>query len=234
MEFKEKLVKKFKEYGLELTETQVQRFKKYFDLLIEENAKYNLTAITDEDEVILKHFIDSVLPLSVFNDDAKILDIGSGAGFPSVPLSIMNPNLKITAIDAVNKKVNFINMVARELVLGNLKAIHSRAEDLIKKDGFREGFDIVTSRAVANLSTISEYSLPFVKLYGKMISYKGSNALEELEGSKNAIKILGGEIFDVLNFKLEDMDRKIVLINKISITPNKYPRSQNKPRTNPL
>lgn len=234
MEFKEKLIEKFKNYGFELTENQAEKFCKYYAILVEENSKYNLTAITSADEVITKHFIDSVLPLSLFGDGEKILDIGSGAGFPAVPLSIMNPELKITAIDAVNKKVNFINMVAPRLNLSNLKAIHSRAEDFIKKDNCRESFDIVTSRAVANFSTISEYSLPFLELNGKMIAYKGSNALEELEVAKNAIKILGGKTCDILNFSLEDMERKIVIIQKVSHTPAKYPRSQNKPRINPL
>jgi len=234
MELKEKIINKFNEYGFALLDEQVKKFCKYFELLISENSKYNLTAITDEDEVILKHFIDSVLPLSCFNSSSRILDIGSGAGFPAIPLSIMNGEFNITAIDSVNKKVNFINMVAAELKLTNLMAIHERAEDLAKKDGFREGFDIVTSRAVANISTISEYSLPFVKIGGKMIAYKGSNANEELETGKNAIKILGGKVSDVLKFKLEDMERNIVLIDKLLKTPSKYPRSQNKPRTNPL
>ena len=234
MEFKEKVKEKFKEFGFELSEEQSIDFEKFYNLLLEENSKYNLTAIVDEDDVILKHFIDSVLPIAKFNDGDKILDIGSGAGFPSIPLSIMNRNLNMVAIDAVNKKVNFINMVAKELKLTNLVAVHERAEDLVKKNSNREGFDIVTTRAVANLSTICEYSLPFLKVGGIMIAYKGSYVSEEIKSAEKALKVLGGKIKEVSKFELNDMERNVLLIEKIEKTPNKYPRSQNKPRTNPL
>jgi len=230
---KEEIAKKFQEVNVEITEAQLQQFEDYYNLLIEWNNKFNLTAITELNDVIEKHFIDSVLPLNNLNK-LKVIDIGAGAGFPSVPLKIMNPDIELVMVDSVNKKITFLNEVINKLCLKNAKAIHSRVEDLANNPNFREKFDLGVARAVASLNTLSEYVLPFIRLGGKFVAYKSVTAEEELKTAEKAIKILGGTLKDVKNYTLGDNTRVVITINKTIKTPPKYPRDKNKPRLNPI
>ena len=230
---KDEIAKKFQENNIEINETQLQQFEEYYNLLIEWNNKFNLTAITELDEVIEKHFIDSVLPLKNLNK-LKIIDIGAGAGFPSVPLKIMNPDIELVMVDSVNKKITFLNEVINKLGLKNAKAVHSRVEDLANNPNYREKFDLGVARAVASLNILSEYVLPFVRLGGKFVAYKSVTAEEELKIAKNAIKILGGTLKGVENYSLGENSRVIITINKTLKTPPKYPRDKNKPRLSPI
>ena len=230
---KEEIAKKFQEVNVEITEAQLQQFEDYYNLLIEWNNKFNLTAITELNDVIEKHFIDSVLPLNNLNK-LKVIDIGAGAGFPSVPLKIMNPDIELVMVDSVNKKITFLNEVINKLCLKNTKAIHSRVEDLANNPNFREKFDLGVARAVASLNTLSEYVLPFIRLGGKFVAYKSVAAEEELKTAEKAIKILGGTLKDVKNYTLGDNTRVIITINKTIKTPPKYPRDKNKPRLDPI
>ncbi len=232
MNFREKFKNAFKKFDIEVSEEAVDKFEKFYNMLILENEKYNLTAITEEDDVIIKHFLDSVLPIAKIPENVRILDIGSGAGFPAVPLAILRDDLNITALDGVNKKVSFINMVGRAVGLKNLSVVHFRAEDYAKEN--RESFDCVVSRAVAGLPTLLEYCLPFVKENGLVVCYKGSSLNEELESSDKALRELGGKIEEVLNFDLYGMERNILLVRKVGKTPLRYPRNQNKPRLSPI
>lgn len=230
---KEEIAKKFQEVKIDLTETQLQQFEDYYNLLIEWNNKFNLTAITELNDVIEKHFIDSVLPLDNLNK-LKVIDIGAGAGFPSVPLKIMNPDIELVMVDSVNKKITFLNEVINKLGLNNARAIHSRVEDLANNPNFREKFDLGVARAVACLNTLSEYVLPFVRLGGKFVAYKSVAAEEELKTAEKAIKILGGTLKDVKSYNLGDNTRVVITINKSIKTPPKYPRDKNKPRLSPI
>ena len=230
---KEKIKTKFEEYNLSLTEKQLQQFEHYYNLLIEWNNKFNLTAITELDAVIEKHFIDSVLPLSNLKQQ-KVVDIGAGAGFPSIPLKIMNPDIELVMVDSVNKKVTFLQAVIEVLGLTNTRAIHSRVEDLGLNPNFREKFDIVVARAVASLNTLCEYTLPFVRLGGKFVAYKSIEVENELEAAKKAIQILGGTLKTVEKFEIGENTRATVVITKSTKTPPKYPRSKNKPRLEPI
>ena len=221
---------------MNIDEEKAKKFQKYKDLLLEWNNKINLTAITEENEIILKHFIDSCTILKYIEDNQKIIDIGTGAGFPGIPLKIMNESLKITLVDSLNKRVNFLNEVISELKLENIEGIHSRAEDLGRDNNYREKYDVATSRAVANLSTLLEYLMPFVKVGGKCICMKGSNAEEEILNGKNAIKSLGGkltksEMFEIPNTTIK---RQIIEIIKETRTDNKYPRKAGTPTKKPL
>ncbi len=234
MDFKEKLKERFSAYNIELTDNQIESFEKYYNLLIEWNEKFNLTAITDEDEVIEKHFVDSVLPYEILPQNAKIIDIGAGAGFPSIPLKIVRPDLNFLLIDSVNKKITFINEVISNLNMSGIIAIHSRIEDLAVNPAYRETFDICISRAVARLNTLAEYSLPFVKLGGKMIAYKSKQIDDEMFEARKAIKLLGGEIKEVSINNLENGDRNVLVIEKETPTPEKFPRPKNLPRTKPI
>lgn len=234
MDFKEKLKERFSTYNIELTDNQIESFEKYYNLLIEWNEKFNLTAITDEDEVIEKHFVDSVLPYEILPQNAKIIDIGAGAGFPSIPLKIVRPDLNFLLIDSVNKKITFINEVISNLNMSGIIAIHSRIEDLAVNPAYRETFDICISRAVARLNTLAEYSLPFVKLGGKMIAYKSKQIDDEMFEARKAIKLLGGEIKEVSINNLENGDRNVLVIEKETPTPEKFPRPKNLPRTKPI
>lgn len=227
---------KLKEFNIEINEEQIKSFEKYMNLLLEWNEKINLTAITQPDEVKLKHFVDSLTVLKYINDDDKVIDIGTGAGFPGIPLKIMNENTKITLLDSLNKRINFLNIVIETLNLRNIQAIHGRAEEIARNKLYREKYDVAVSRAVANLSTLTEYMLPFVKVGGKCICMKGANVNEELERAQNAIKELGGEIERVDNFYLSDNDneRNIIVIKKVKETNSKYPRKAGTPSKEPL
>ena len=230
--FKEKMKKKCPQ----LTESQKEQFEKYKDLLLEWNEKINLTAITDEDEIILKHFIDSMTILKYIEKDSTIVDVGTGAGFPGIPVKIANPNINVTLVDSLNKRLLFLNDVISKLDLKQIKTVHSRAEEFGQNKIYREKFDIATSRAVANLSVLVEYLIPLVKVGGKCICMKGSDIEEELKDSKEAIKILGGQIEKVEEFTLPESDikRNIIIIKKVKQTPNKYPRKPGVPSKNPL
>ena len=235
-EFKEKTIINVDKLGINLSEIQLKQFYNYINLLIEWNEKINLTAITEPDEVILKHFVDSLTIAKYIPDGTKIVDVGTGAGFPGIPLKIYRQDIEITLLDSLQKRINFLNEVIRELNLEKIETVHSRVEDFGKDKMYREKFDIATSRAVANLATLSEYLLPLVKVGGKVISMKGSLIEEELEHSKNAIKILGGKVEKVDEFDLpnSDISRNIVLIDKIKNTPNRYPRKAGEPSKKPL
>ena len=229
-----------KEYGKEIqikfTEEQLQKFYKYMNMLIEWNKKINLTAIIEPKEIILKHFIDSLTILKYVNDNEKIIDVGTGAGFPGIPIKIMNSNIEITLLDSLNKRINFLNEVINKLELKNISAIHSRIEDYGKNNKYREKYDIVTSRAVANLATLSEYMLPMLKIKGKSICMKGSDIKEEVKNSKRAIDILGGEIVNIEELVLPKSDnrRNLIIIEKKKNTPLKYPRKAGIPSKEPL
>lgn len=219
--------------GIELSEDVVNKFYLYMSNLIEWNSKINLTAIKDEKDIIIKHFIDSIV-IEKYLNPGKLMDVGSGAGFPGIPLKIINDNLDVTLIDAVNKKVNFMNDSIDKLKLKNIKAMHVRAEEIAHEKIFRETYDVVVSRAVANMSTLVEYMLPFVKVGGRCLCLKGPNCEEEINASKNAIKKLGGQIDKVIEYKLEDNERCLVIIDKIKSTEQIYPRKQGKPLKEPL
>ena len=235
-EFKEKMIINVDKLGITLSEIQLKQFYNYMNLLIEWNKKINLTAITEPNEIILKHFVDSLTISKYISDGTRVVDVGTGAGFPGIPLKIYRQDIEITLLDSLQKRINFLDEVIRELNLEKIETIHSRVEDFGKDKRYREKFDIATSRAVANLATLSEFLLPLVKVGGKVISMKGSLIEEELENSKNAIKILGGKIERVDEFDLpnSDISRNIVLINKIKETPNKYPRKAGEPSKKPL
>lgn len=230
---------RLKELDIELNENQINQFIQYYDLLIEWNSFMNLTAITEWEDVILKHFIDSlsiVKVLKMTDVSYSLLDMGTGAGFPGIPIKIAFPNIKVVLSDSLNKRVNFLNKVIDDLGLNDICAIHSRAEDLAKNKEYRESFDLVVSRAVAKLSIISEYCLPFVKLDGQFICYKSVNVYDEYNEAKNAINILGGgDINNVsFNLPLSDLPRNLFCIKKIKSTPNKYPRKAGVPAKEPL
>lgn len=206
------------------------QFSRYYSLLVEWNEKFNLTAITNESEVWSKHFADSLSGESLIKKDATVLDIGSGAGFPGIPLKIVRGDINLTMLDSVNKKVTFLNEVVRQLGLENAKAIHSRIEDLDKK----VKYDVVVSRAVASLPTLCEYALPFVKEGGIFIAYKSEKTDEEIATAKNALSVLGGEIVEVKDVSTGEFNRKLIVIKKVKPTPPKYPRGKNLPRVKPL
>ncbi len=232
------LINSFKELNIELNDTQVQQFEVYSNMLIETNKVMNLTSITDEDEVVLKHFADSVSLLKEFNipQDASIIDVGCGAGFPSMPLKIVMPDNKFTLVDSLNKRINFLEQVTEAINIDKIELLHSRAEDLGQNPDYRESFDFGVARAVASLNVLCEYLLPFVKVGGKLIALKGKNYQEEIEESKKAINVLGGEISDVKAVKIPNTDiiHYIVFIDKIAQTPKNYPRKAGKATKKPI
>lgn len=212
-------------------------FFKYYELLTEWNEKINLTAITDEDEVALKHFLDSLnAARDIVTDKMKVIDVGTGAGFPGLPVKINNPGISLTLVDSLNKRINFLNEVILELGLKDVKTVHSRAEDLGVNKDYREKYDVCVSRAVANLTTLCELCLPFVRVGGLFVSLKGPKAEEEAGEALRAIELLGGRLKTIKPYDLSDTDinHNVVIIEKISHTPTKYPRKAPKPSKEPL
>ena len=240
-----------KEWNITLSDEQNKQFEDYFHLLVEWNEKMNLTAITDQEEVYLKHFLDSMSLILAFDELEKIhglnkdklqkgefslIDVGTGAGFPGIPLKILFPQSKIVLMDSLQKRVTFLEEVIRKLDLKNIEAVHARAEDLGKDSNYREQFDLSVSRAVANLAGLSEYCLPFVKVGGAFVSYKSGKAKEELLAAKNAIFLLGGSTVSEKEFFLPgtDMNRNLIVIEKKQPTSKKYPRKAGLPTKSPL
>ena len=229
--------KGLQELNIELTDKQYQQFINYYEMLIERNKVMNLTAITELSEVVTKHFIDSLAVVkSITLEKQRVLDLGTGAGFPGIPLKIVFPELDITLLDSLNKRLIFLNEVIEKLELDKIVTLHGRAEDYGRDMKYREQFDLCLSRAVANLSSLTEYCLPYVKKNGYFISYKSGNGTEEAEGAARAIKILGGTIEKVYDFALPgtEVERTLIQIKKIALTPKNYPRSAGKPSKEPL
>ncbi len=224
--------------GVVLTPEQINQFLRYYELLVEWNGFMNLTAITEYDEVMKKHFVDSLSLIKTFDvsKKVKVIDVGTGAGFPGLALKIAYPNLQVTLLDSLNKRINFLNEVISQLGLSGVETVHGRAEDFAKPDKLRGKFDLCVSRAVANLSTLSEYCLPFVKVGGEFISYKSEKIMEEMSAAKNVISILGGKFDRSEEFTLPDSDiyRNLVVIKKIKETPKKYPRKAGLPSKEPI
>lgn len=225
------------EFGIDLSQTQLLQFARYHESLIQWNEKINLTAITDEREVVLKHFVDSISVLRYFPKDAKtLIDVGTGAGFPGIPLKIIQKELKVTLLDSLEKRVRFLDAVIEENQLTNIQAVHGRAEDFAREKTHREAYDIGIARAVAALPVLCEYILPFVKKGGLFIAMKGSEVQQELKQAEKAISILGGVLKEVKHFQLpfDPMERHIILIEKIGQTPSQYPRKSGKPTKLPI
>lgn len=225
-------------FGVTLTDKQIEQFEKYYELLVEWNKVMNLTGITEFDEVMQKHFVDSVAAAKYAEMEKvnRLIDVGTGAGFPGIPLKIVYPHIQVTLLDSLNKRIKFLEEVVDNLGLTGIETVHGRAEDAAKKAEYREQFDLSVSRAVANLASLTEYCLPFVKVGGKFVSYKSVSVDEEITQSKKAVYVLGGEIGKVEKFNLpeSDMERALVIIEKKRSTPKKYPRKAGMPTKEPL
>ena len=223
-------------YGFHLSDVQTDQLIQYYELMAEKNKDVNLTRIIEFDEVVEKHFVDSMMGAAYLdlNDTASVIDIGTGAGFPGIPLKILYPQIKLTMIDSVSKKISFINEAAEKICLDHVEALHVRAEDLARDPMYRERFDLCVSRAVANLSTLSEYALPFVKVGGVFLAYKSDQCEEEISNSKNAVSTLGGEFGKMNRFSIFGFGRTIIEIRKVKKTVRTYPRKAGVPSRKPL
>jgi 16S rRNA (guanine527-N7)-methyltransferase len=232
----DKFIEELNKIQVDISEKQLEQFRIYYEMLVEKNKVMNLTGITEWDEVLEKHFLDSIslIRAVALDKELKVMDMGTGAGFPGLPLKIAFPNLQVTLADSLNKRVLFLQEVIDALGLTGIEAIHGRAEDLARDKQYREQFDLSVSRAVANLSTLSEYCLPFVKIGGQFISYKSGECDEEVAASKSAVFLLGGKIKDTVKFELGESGRSFVLIDKTKGTPKTYPRKAGTPSKKPL
>ena len=226
------------EQGFELTDQQKDQFQRYFQLLVEWNEKINLTAITAEDEVYLKHFYDSLAPIlqgHLKNEPLALLDIGAGAGFPSLPMKILFPQLEVTIIDSLNKRIQFLHLLAEVLGLKGVHFYHGRAEDFAQDKHFRAQFDLVTARAIARMQVLSELTIPFLKVGGRLIALKASSAEDELKQAKNALNLLFAKVLENVHYQLPNGDpRTLTIVEKKKETPNKYPRKAGVPNKRPL
>lgn len=231
-------VKDLEKLNVHLSEKQIEQFLTYYEMLVERNQFVNLTAITEYEDVMKKHFVDSISLIKAYDvkKQTTVIDVGTGAGFPGLALKIAYPELKMTLLDSLNKRIQFLDDVMKELKLTDIKTIHGRAEDFARPDKLREKFDLCVSRAVANLSTLSEYCLPFVKENGCFISYKSEKVTEEIEAAGKAITLLGGKVEKQIEFILPDSDiyRNLLVIRKVASTPAKYPRKAGLPSKEPL
>ena len=235
-EFEEIMTSYAKKINIEFTEEQLEKFYQYMNLLLEWNEKINLTAIVEPKEVILKHFIDSLTINKYLKENSTLADVGTGAGFPGIPLKILRPDIKITLVDSLNKRINFLNEVIEKLNLEDIETVHSRIEDFGKNKSYREKFGYVTARAVANLAVLSEYLIPIAKIGGKCLCMKGNNVEDEITSAKNAISVLGGKLESVDEFKLPDSDisRNVIVLSKVKNTPVRFPRKAGMPSKEPL
>lgn len=218
---------------INLIKNNEKTFQKYFEKLVSYNEKVNLTAITEREQVFNKHFLDSILPVYEIKQNSKIVDVGTGAGFPSLPIKIVRPDVNLTMVDSLNKRINFLNELTQELKIESTN-IHARAEDFAKTS--REKFDVAVARAVAKLNTLLEYLLPLVKIGGIVLAFKGSNFKEEIDEAKNAMTVLGGKYVKTLHFDLpnNEGERNIIVVKKIKSTPKQYPRDKNLPKLKPI
>lgn len=235
-QFSEQLKTNLQNINVNIEDSQAEKFYKYMQLLLDWNEKMNLTAITEPQDIIIKHFVDSLTIEKYISKDAKIIDIGTGAGFPGVPLSIARSDIQVTLMDSLNKRITFLDEVVKENNLKNVDTVHSRAEELARNKDFREQFDVVTSRAVASLNVLLEYMLPFTKVGGYCICMKGSDIEEELNNSKRALELLNGKIEKIETLELPGTDygRNIIIIKKINNISNKYPRKPGTPAKEPI
>ncbi|TDT50491.1 16S rRNA (guanine(527)-N(7))-methyltransferase RsmG [Fonticella tunisiensis] len=228
MDIRDLLIDGARKYNIDIDDEKIEKLIAYKKILVEWNKRINLTSIIDDEGIAKKHFIDS---MSLFksgkiDDNSTLIDVGTGAGFPGIVVKIMNPDLKVVLLDSLNKRINFLNEVISQLGLKDIETIHGRAEDIARRDGYRESFDIATARAVANMTVLSEYCLPFVKVGGYFIAMKGPSAEEEVNMAKNAIGTLGGRYLEIINAEIpgDELEHKIVIVEKIKNTDRKYPR----------
>ena len=235
-EKKSHIIKEFNKIGMDLSDLQAEQFVKYYELLVEWNEKMNLTAITDESEIISKHFVDSLTILKYIKNNDKVIDVGTGAGFPGIPLAIFKNNTKFTLLDSINKRINFLNEVKEKIELDNVENLHGRAEDFGQNKSYREQYDVAASRAVAPMHVLLEYLLPFIKVGGMCICMKGPNVSEEIKDIENVAKKLGAQLVETENLKLlnGEIERNIIILKKIKNTDKKYPRKAGTPSKQPL
>lgn len=231
---KQYIIDAFSKNGISINEKKAEQFMTYYEFLVEYNEKVNLTAVTEFEEVVEKHFVDSALGASLIKKNALCADIGTGAGFPGVPLAIMRPDIKVCLVDALNKRLVFLNELKEKIGINNVYTLHGRSEDLGKDTKMRQKFDCAFSRAVARMNILMEYDLPFIKTGGYMLSWKGPQVYEELREAENALKILGGEVEKIHTSGLNDSEHYIAIIKKVKETPNKYPRQAGLPKKKPL